>query len=373
MKRIKYSFILLLVIISLFQRTYAQDLGQTISQITLDANPFQVEWSADGAFVAIATNDGAKIYNATGQLVDQFNAGYWTFSISWSPVDNQLAVTRQTSFEIWAWNSTNTSFELEETIETYKDTLIVEWNSDGQKLATLGVEEFQGFNQSQLGTIEFWDTSTWQLSLTVPNRYRIGLNTSSSLSAWFTWNPTNASQIVVLGAAVDSQGQTIQVGNSRRYLTVLDANTGAMSISIPTNALMFSVSWSPSREIIAVGTDLGVALYDVASTQLISFYPIGIDVRATAWSPDGSILIGDQGVVAVSISRVLGELPDVDGAIVFVDWNYDGTRLARITDTGSLQIIDTTTFPNLDGTPTVTPFITQTATPSITPTPAPGN
>lgn len=348
---------------------FAQDLGQILSHISIDALLFQVEWSADDTFVAVATDDGVKIYDPALQLIDELNQGYYTYSISWSPTNDRLAITRQNSFEIWIWDATDTRFELEETVDIGKYNVIVEWSPDGQKLVTLGIENFQGPDVTQYGTIQFWETSTWQLTVTVPTRYTIVLSPQFSTSTWLAWNPANAAEIVVLGLAVDSQGQIISRDNSD-YLDILDTNTGLVTTSIPITAIgMYSVSWSPSGEIIALGSDLGVILYDVASSQLIVSYPLAIDVETTAWSPDGTMILGDQGVAVVSINRLLGELPDIDAATIWVDWNHDGTRIARIMDGGILEIIDTTTFPDIAGMPTVTPFISRTPIPTITATP----
>jgi WD40 repeat protein len=168
----------------------------------------------------------------------------------------------------------------------------------------------------------------------------------------------NTSSVTAIDWSAD--GTRLAIGHQDGILEILDVPSSQILLSYPPSALAVnSVAWSPAElNIVAVSTARGTLdILDVTDPQyLISFDPAE-EVRAIAWSPDGTQLastsarnVPPAGVQhKVNIwNATTGELVSVlegqhTNTIISLAWSPDGTRLASGSTDSNTVVWDVST------------------------------
>jgi WD40 repeat protein len=127
---------------------------------------------------------------------------------------------------------------------------------------------------------------------------------------------------------------------------VIDLNTQTTMQSMPlSRSYAYSVAWQPNGDLIAVGTDAFVSLYHLSSQQFIRSHPVGYDIRALDWSPDGRYVMGDTAVIDAISQEVLGYFA-VSAELVSTQWSPDGLHILTATGDGALRVEDPSLIPD---------------------------
>jgi WD40 repeat protein len=127
---------------------------------------------------------------------------------------------------------------------------------------------------------------------------------------------------------------------------------------LTTDAELYDVKWSPNGEMLAVGGDWGVKMFDNNLQEITTLEP-NTEIRSVAWRPDGSQLAAAGRVTGeddnIKVWAVTGNnfnsiatLSNGYDAEFFIAWNPDGSKLASIEANldpggliGRIQIWDT--------------------------------
>jgi len=155
----------------------------------------------------------------------------------------------------------------------------------------------------------------------------------------------------VSDVAFTPDGKTLAVGTdlgtqlwdiaTRRLVTTLFANRGNVA---------YAVAFSPDGKTLAVGTDHGTHLWDMATRRLMATLPAGGDklVQSVAFSPDGKTLatddVGTTELWDVATRRLVASLPVENGVQVdSLMFSPSGTTLAVGMYEGTVQLWDVAT------------------------------
>jgi len=323
--RLKYTSLLLLILVSLAINfpgfpTKAQSIQTS-----------DVEWSPNGEKIAVATNNGIAIYNATnGQLLLNIPvSGEGVSLIKWSPDGNKIAGSEWDT-KIHIWNAANG--QLLGTLSGFSERPTgLTWNSDGSRLISIGFEY----------ELLIWNSSNYQLVQSYPQGGR-----DVEIS------PDNNRLAIALGFGV----------------TLVNLSTGQiMGILQSNQAEVTSVSWSVDGNIVvSAGFDGTIRTWNLVNNQPILVLELGsgIATGGVRWLPGNRIASSGSDGIMRAWNANTGQLLYTSYPIAGVaEWSPNGTQLAITNTDGSIQIT------NPVFSPTATPTPTTTSTPTPTPTP----
>jgi len=308
-----------------------------------NGNITKMQYSADGAFLIIASTTGLYFYETKGySLADYIDTNVAILDMAFARDSPIIAALSYDGIHIY-------NFRSKELIKTIKvNATSVAISSDGEKIATGSVREINGY-------IQLWDLHTddpvqsfqetgwiYQLVFSPDNRHL-----ASGAGSLFFWD-INGTLIGEYGTdrsghsteslafsqdgsllAQGTQGKTIEIWN------VLD--NGQLSIFRQLTLKNYGVenlSISPDRNTLAVATQNGIYLWDINRGEQISTLTTDLSrSRVIAWANDNKTL-------AVSLSNIGVEIWDVrengpikkwgffTGELYTLDWAPLGDMIA---------------------------------------------
>ncbi len=224
-----------------------------------DASVYTVEYSPDGSKLASGSNNGSiKIWNAgNGQESVSLNEHSFSVnSVAFSPDGKRLAsVGFDRVINLWDVESGRQYTE----VKGHSDEIrSVAFSPNGSLLATA----------SEDSTVKLWDA---------PQSEKPDL----------LMHPDEHTQSV----SFSSDGRCIAT-SSKETIYIYDTATGALLLSIPTQAIINSILFSPDcRFIAAAHRDNSVTLWDVSSGVFVTAFKGHTDqVFSLAFTPDARIL-----------------------------------------------------------------------------------
>ena len=326
---------------------------QPLLQLSTDFELLGVSWSPDGGLIAVGEPGGTVIFDTALQEVTHLS-GDGIVGLSWNPQGTQLAAgggfyANQGEVQIWQRDLTSNTFSLATSFHnSHEDVFYLAWSPDGTMLATASRDSRQGL-EPIVFTIEIWNADTWTLKTTLKHQY---INGESNLS----WSPDSTR---IAGAGTEYGGcnaTSCSPGKSGFYIADVESSERLFFLG---DDYPSSLDWSKDNLIVVnwpalalYNPDTGELVHDLTSaTGNLQWHP-NDEWLAYISAPDFINIINPQTEeFAISLQ---GEPEFWD-----MDWNPDGRRLVAVTQSGTIQIWDTSSLANLEP-----PMIVE-ATPNI--------
>jgi len=136
-----------------------------------------------------------------------------------------------------------------------------------------------------------------------------------------------------VGFAAELKTFPVSAGNNPRILQISPNGQGRAHV----------VAYSPDGQKLAVGSSLGIHLFDSADLQLINFAPTETWVRAIAFSPDGNVLASGSYDPIVRLwqgsnGALIKELPGHTAWVRAVAFSPSGSLLATASDDNTVRL-----------------------------------
>lgn len=283
-----------------------------------------VDWSPDGALIALARHDGTfELRDAAQNTVTQSLRApdaIRVLEVAFSPDSTRIAAGDENGLvHVWDIATGEITLTLQGRSSDQVHSLV--WKPDGTRIAAGRL--FESY-------VDQWDTTTGEFLTSVPQfGFLYALD----------WTDT---------------GNRIAAGVSSRGVVVLDGESAVQRSSYVPETLdteMTSVTWDPDGTQIAGGTHRGdIYIWNAGSeiTHILkghAFFVVGLD-----WSPDGTKLASASydGTVRVwdAVTGIeLQSVNTVEGMAAVV-WNPDSTRIVAVgsssSPNGGIEFIDVT-------------------------------
>jgi WD40 repeat protein len=256
-----------------------------------------------------------------------------------------LVFTNGTAIDVWDWQATAKTITHSTSFGSGSNKrFALKWSPDGTALASLVVElPYNPLSEVGLATIEVWNTENWLLDFAVSEKFLV--DTQFTINSLLDWNPNGQPLVLFAGNQARLQDDDIFIETPVTAF-VIDLNTQTTIQSMPLSGSdAYSVAWQPNGDLIAVGTDAFVSLYNLSAQQFIRSHPIGYDIRALDWSPDGRYVMGDTAVIDAISQEVLGYFA-VSGELVSTQWSPDGLHILTAAVDGALRVEDPYLIPD---------------------------
>jgi WD40 repeat protein len=326
---------------------------------------FTVEYSPDGKRLASVSVDGtAKLWDAaTGQelLTVRGHLGN-VLGVAFSPDGKRLASAGDDG-AVKVWDAT-TGQELLTLLGHGQAVDSVTFSPDGKRLASAGRDR----------TVKLWDAVTGREVLTLWGRdwnlFHVPAGIRSvafspdgkrlAAAGWDravrVWDAATGQEVftfrghtdVVRSVAFSPDGRRLASTGEDQTVKVWDATTGQEARTFPGDAGgVSSAAFSPDGQWVAAAGVRGLRVRNLATGREV--LPVGQDnrrARSLTFSADGTRLAGvtDQGTVAVwatatgqAVQRLAGNLQDIHSAAFSPDWG----RLA-LADGSAVRVCDPT-------------------------------
>ena len=250
---------------------YDLETGRTVRSLRMPTPPGNLAFRADGVQIAVLVDDegGNRCFSIfeveTGQFVRSFpRQRGGSNAIAWSPDGATLAISGGDDSKIYLWDAATGI--LNATLEgSTNGGIFTAFHPAGTLLASCGYE----------GRLRLWD----------PALGRPWLSVTGGSSLEFSQDGR-----VVLQS--EDKLTTYQVDPALEYRTSVHVSGQPTSQGRP--------SIRSDGRVLALGTDRGVAIWDLARGVELAFLPIGLAWH-TAFEPTGDLLTsGDLGVLALA-------------------------------------------------------------------------
>jgi WD40 repeat protein len=265
--------------------------------------------------------------------------------VAWSPDDKYLATISAEpgdNLKIWDTITWNMVAHMDPANDaTYKGLPGgMAWSPDSKYLAVSP----NGYPNNDIGRVKVYDTSNWQLAMTLD---------APGSAGELSWSPDGVS--IAFGSAIDVLGgteTTLDFWNTRtnNVITLTDPDVAAYGL----------IAWSPDGKYVAGapgGEGKGghdIAVWDVNSGQKIQTLKGHSDpLTSLAWSPDSSKLASGSidntaRIWDAASGQALESFKHSDG-VFDVAWSPDGNALATACADSLIYVWDVS---SLGGSPT---------------------
>lgn len=317
---------------------------------------WSVEFSQDGSRLATAGEDQTVIIwdSRSGSKLFKFGQlGSSVYALAFSRDGSRLASGfNNGSVKIW---DTRTGKELLSLYDHSFSVNSVSFSADGKRLATAGFDRI----------IRFWDLATgqkyWQLKGHSDEIRALAVSFDGSLLASVSddktvkvWDfPQPEVQEVInhpdeqtQSVCFSSDGRCLAT-SSQQKIYIRDTATGTLLLTIPTQATINDVVFSPDcRFIAAAHRDNSISLWDVSSGQFIALFKGHKDqVFSLAFTPDARILASCSRDHSLKLWDVMGHSEvfssDLHSAgVKAIAISNDGNFLATGSDDHTLLVWD---------------------------------
>jgi WD40 repeat protein len=233
------------------------------------------------------------------------------------------------------------------------------WSKDGQQLYSL----------RQNGTVQLWDTTTWENKLTYVVPFNVILGASWSpdrnyFAFWSladpmqgtvrVWNTLTGEEVLAhqdlsqyVAAIAWSPDGTRIASDDGHSVEIWDPTTGNIILTLPTDSLVSAIAWSPDGARIAIATETSIQIWDASTGNLLLTYHGQLQGNAIlAWSPNGRYIassgLNDPTVQVWDITN--GNLSLTykghTAAVTAIAWSPDSRRIATGSQDKTVQIWD---------------------------------
>jgi WD40 repeat protein len=316
----------------------AQDV-QPLLKVSTDYDFTHVFWSLDGELIAVGEPNGTVIFNTSLEEITHMT-GDGIVSLTWNPQSTQLATgggfySHQGEVQIWQRDMTANTFALVTTFHnSHENVRYLVWSPDGTMLATASRDSREGL-EPIVFTIEIWNTDNWTLKTTLKHQYLYGTDNLS-------WSPDSTR---IAGGGTEYGCNASDCSPAKSGVYIADVETGDRLFFLGED-YPSSLDWSKNN-LLAVNRPT-LAVYNPNTGE-----PVHTDTYAAGrikWHPGGVWLANISASDRVNINNpqtedfafsVIGEPELWD-----MDWNPDGKRLVAVTESGTIQIWDTSSLVN---------------------------
>lgn len=251
-------------------------------------------------------------------------------------------------------NDRDLKFQLREKFQgTTGPVYSIDWSSSGNTLVTSGYSEFNlwdVYSMKHLKRIAHHASYIWCVSW-IPSLNRRIIASASEDGTLQLWDEEAEEVITEIGSgwvfclSWSSDGEKIVYGNSEGRIEVREIATDSVILasqvekagSFPARAII-SISWSPSKELIAAGCWYGgIRLIDVKSVTISDELDAKVteryDVNGISFSPDGDLLAsvhqdGYLRIWDVASKRIDKTIKAHKGWARGIAWSPDGEFIA---------------------------------------------
>jgi WD40 repeat protein len=272
-----------------------------------------IDWSPDGARLAVATTRGVEIRDAATDtvLVDMpVSADDGVIYVEWSPDGSRVAGAEWNMRNIRVWDAD--SGELLGSMETsIEDAFLIEWSPDGERLISVGFD----------AEFIIWDTITYQ---SISSEYYAGVGRDVELSP----DGTRLAIATFGGVLIRDMG----TGAYEAILTGYDQD-------------VMSVSWGPDgTKLASGGLDGTVRVWDFARDQQVRVFDGTDDMRIggkVTWLSE--MLLADRvdrlRIWNTDAGQLIYTSDVLPGNIYAWAWNPARTQVANSNPDGTISII----------------------------------
>ncbi len=263
------------------QKVYVFELetGELVWEGAHTAEVPSVAWNSDGSILASGSMDGViKIWDAaTGdelETIQTFSQVEW---IVFSP-DDSVLYNYGRADGVYMWDTETWDIIREKRASAPSGNHIVDVSPDGERLAVI-VD----------ATVEIWDP--------------ISLRTIATLK------PLDVHNLEITrlrDVRWSNDGSKVAIGgDSGVIIWDTDNYTTALEI-LGETGLIYGIAWSPEDDKIAAGCNTNnVFIFDTATGEKLSTFPVGTTVLSTDWSADGKyVTAGNSGECTLYIYDV---------------------------------------------------------------------
>jgi WD40 repeat protein len=326
----------------------------------------QVKWSSDNQLLAVATDQGVKIYDLSlEEAVVQPESDIYIRSVEWSPDGAYLAAsTADNEIFIWETPSSEEGYALLETIREENPRFIIStlaWSPDNTKLAAIITDPGEiPCAECFFSNIRIWDTKNWTAGILLDGTYRY-------VTDRIVWN-SDSIRLAGGGYFFCPEEELIagicnyQYGGESFFIA--DSNTGQQLEIYPMPHEPTDLTWQDENflSVISGGDfisfDTQTQYVDAEIDQLRMGFPAykiasAIDSRlAFIATLDDKVILWD--IPTQSTLQAI-EFPKVTG----LDLTTDGKHLAIFSETGNLAVWEVEYLPIPTHLPTVTPLLSN--------------
>jgi WD40 repeat protein len=273
-----------------------------------------VSWTPDGALLAsssgdyVTYDDTVRLWKADGVPIAVFQVpAAPVYALRWSPDGTILAAgAREGNVTLLGRDGT-----LLRRLKSVGAVYNLAWSPDGETLATGSIVH------TDENVVQWWDPYGAVLLKT--------FQTDASGGKFYNlaWSPDGG---FLVAGAID-------------YKLWGKDGTELAHVS-PSLTPAWAFAWSPEGRAWVIGNENGDAfVYDTAGRELARFQNGQGNIDCLAWSPDGRLIAGGDGV---NLWRPDGTLVDTlwheRGRVTAVAWSPDGGQIAAGNDSGAIQI-----------------------------------
>ena len=308
-----------------------------------------MQYSADGAFLIIASTTGLYFYETNKySLADYIDTKVAILDMALARDSPTVAALSYNGVLLY-------NFRSKELIKTIKvNATSVAISSDGETIATGSIKDINGYFQIN-GYIQLWDLHTdkpvqsfqetgwiYQLVFSPDNRHL-----ASGAGSLFFWDidgtligeyGTDQSGHLTESLAFSQDGSLLAQGTQGKTIEIWSVlDNGQLSIFrrlTLDNYGVENLSISPNRNTLAVATRYGVYLWDINSGEQVSTLTSDLSMsRVLAWSNDNKTLAVSSSNTGVEIWDVRENSPIekwgfLTGEFYTLDWAPSGDMIA---------------------------------------------
>ena len=315
-----------------------------------------VEFSANGALLAVAAEDGAvRIWDlASGDrlfFLAHHTAG--VVAVAWSPDGRFVAdASRDGTMDVWQVDEPRIGLRLGSLVGHGDTVTAISWSPDGHSLLSGGKDRtarlWDPRFEQELSRVGTTRGSALTASFERDGRRVVSASTDGTARIWDVRTRRQLHSLVHRGPVEDAEfspsGRLVVTASLDRTAAVWDATTGARLRTLHADAPVLVARFSPDGAIVATGDDSGqVQLWRTQDGRLLATEKQRGAVTDGAFAPDGDVFAtaGSEGASVWSIpsGRRMPVLR-APGGVSRLAFSPDGALLAGAGHDGAAHVWD---------------------------------